>query len=88
MGVLNEWMTLNNKCIPNHVTIKLEFLVQAARPNPTQATPTHKLITDKPIIKVPGCPPIAEVMTGVITYMVHVECIRGGAMVLNCLPWS
>ncbi|SFV58978.1 Uptake hydrogenase small subunit precursor [hydrothermal vent metagenome] len=43
--------------------------VQAARPNPTQATPTHKLITDKPIIKVPGCPPIAEVMTGVITYM-------------------
>ena len=25
---------------------------------------------DKPIIKVPGCPPIAEVMTGVITYYV------------------
>jgi hydrogenase small subunit len=34
--------------------------VQAARPNPTQATPIHK---------VPGCPPIAEVMTGVLTYM-------------------
>ena len=34
-----------------------------------QATPIHKVITDKPIIKVPGCPPIAEVMTGVITYM-------------------
>nr|MCU0856344.1 hydrogenase small subunit [Paracoccaceae bacterium] len=43
--------------------------VQAAKPNPTQATPVHKVITDKPIIKVPGCPPIAEVMTGVITYM-------------------
>ncbi|QXP85150.1 hydrogenase small subunit [Methylococcus sp. Mc7] len=43
--------------------------VQAARPNPTQATPIHKVITDKPIIKVPGCPPIAEVMTGVVTYM-------------------
>jgi hydrogenase small subunit len=43
--------------------------VQAAAPNPTQATPVHKVITDKPIIKVPGCPPIAEVMTGVITYM-------------------
>ena len=43
--------------------------VQAARPNPTQAVPIHKVITDKPIIKVPGCPPIAEVMTGVITYM-------------------
>jgi hydrogenase small subunit len=44
--------------------------VQAAKPNPTNATPVHKVITDKPVIKVPGCPPIAEVMTGVITYMV------------------
>lgn len=43
--------------------------VQAARPNPTQATPIHEVIRDKPIIKVPGCPPIPEVMTGVITYM-------------------
>jgi hydrogenase small subunit len=43
--------------------------VQAAAPNPTRATPVHEVITDKPIIKVPGCPPIAEVMTGVITYM-------------------
>ncbi|MBE1236494.1 hydrogenase small subunit [Phaeovibrio sulfidiphilus] len=43
--------------------------VQAARPNPTQATPVHKVITDRPVIKVPGCPPIAEVMTAVITYM-------------------
>jgi hydrogenase small subunit len=43
--------------------------VQAAHPNPTRAMPIHKVITDKPIIKVPGCPPIAEVMTGVITYM-------------------
>lgn len=43
--------------------------VQAARPNPTQAVPIHKVIKDKPIIKVPGCPPIPEVMTAVITYM-------------------
>jgi hydrogenase small subunit len=43
--------------------------VQAAKPNPTQAVPIHKVITDKPIIKVPGCPPIAEVMTAVVTYM-------------------
>ncbi|GHT81069.1 hydrogenase small subunit [Betaproteobacteria bacterium] len=43
--------------------------VQAAYPNPTRATPVHKVITDKPIIKVPGCPPIAEVMTAVVTYM-------------------
>jgi hydrogenase small subunit len=43
--------------------------VQAAKPNPTQATPIHKVITDKPIVRVPGCPPIAEVMTAVVTYM-------------------
>ena len=43
--------------------------VQAAKPNPTRATPIHKVITDKPIVKVPGCPPIAEVMTGVVTYI-------------------
>jgi hydrogenase small subunit len=49
--------------------------VQAARPNPTQAVPIHKMpgIPDKPIIKVPGCPPIAEVMTAVITYMITFE---------------
>ena len=44
--------------------------VQAARPNPTRATPVHKLITDKPIVNVPGCPPIAEVMAAVLVYMV------------------
>ena len=44
--------------------------VQAARPNPTQATPIDKVITDKPIIKVPGCPPIPDVMSAIITYMV------------------
>jgi hydrogenase small subunit len=47
--------------------------VQAAKPNPTQATPVDKVIFNKPIIKVPGCPPIAEVMTGVITYMLTFE---------------
>ncbi|MDR2239849.1 MAG: hydrogenase small subunit [Zoogloeaceae bacterium] len=44
--------------------------VQAAKPNPTRATPVADVITDKPIIKVPGCPPIPEVMAAVITYMV------------------
>ncbi len=43
--------------------------VQAAKPNPTRATPIDRVITGKPIIKVPGCPPIAEVMTGVVTYL-------------------
>ena len=43
--------------------------VQAAKPNPTKATPIHEVILDKPVIKIPGCPPIAEVMTGVISYI-------------------
>ncbi len=43
--------------------------VQAAKPNPTSATPIHKLIKGKPIIKVPGCPPIGEVMAGVIVHL-------------------
>jgi len=44
--------------------------VQSAKPNPTSATPIHKLVSGKPIIKVPGCPPIGEVMAGVIVHVV------------------
>jgi hydrogenase small subunit len=43
--------------------------VQNARPNPTGAEPVHKIVTNKPIINVPGCPPISEVMTGVLAYI-------------------
>ena len=43
--------------------------IQAADPNPTGATPIHEVISGKPIIKVPGCPPIAEVMAGVIVHI-------------------
>ena len=43
--------------------------VQSAKPNPTTATPIHKIIKDKPIIRVPGCPPIGEVMAGVIVHV-------------------
>ena len=44
--------------------------VQAAKPNPTNATPIHKIIKNKPIIRVPGCPPIGEVMAGIIVHVV------------------
>ncbi|WP_445956719.1 hydrogenase small subunit [Yeosuana sp.] len=44
--------------------------IQAAKPNPTKATPIHKIVKNKPIIKVPGCPPIGEVMAGVIIHVV------------------
>jgi hydrogenase small subunit len=43
--------------------------IQAANPNPTKATPLHKVINGKPIINVPGCPPIAEVMAGVVVHL-------------------
>jgi len=37
-----------------------------AYPNPTGAVPVSEIITDKPIINVPGCPPIPVVITGVL----------------------
>ncbi len=42
--------------------------IQAARPNPTQSVAVSKVVSGKPIIKVPGCPPIPEVITGVIMH--------------------
>jgi hydrogenase small subunit len=43
--------------------------IQAAAPNPTRATPVHQIISGKPVVNVPGCPPIAEVMTGTIVHL-------------------
>jgi hydrogenase small subunit len=43
--------------------------VQAASPNPTGAKPVHKVISGKPVINVQGCPPIADVMAGVIVHL-------------------
>ena len=42
--------------------------IQSAKPNPTNATAIHKLIS-KPVINVPGCPPIGDVMTSVVTHV-------------------
>ena len=47
--------------------------VQAANPNPTGANGIHKVIKGTPIINVQGCPPIADVMAGVIIYMLTFE---------------
>ncbi len=44
--------------------------IPAAYPNPTKAKPITHFVKDKPIILVPGCPPIAEVMTGVIAHII------------------
>lgn len=43
--------------------------VQAAKPNPTGATPVHRIISGKPVVNVQGCPPIAEVMAGVVVHL-------------------
>ena len=43
--------------------------VQAADPTPTGAQPVHKVIQGKPVINVQGCPPIAEVMAGVVVHI-------------------
>ncbi len=40
----------------------------AAIPNPTGAVAIGDLVRDKPVINIPGCPPIPEVITGVIAY--------------------
>jgi hydrogenase small subunit len=39
-----------------------------AHPNPTGAVPVTALINDKPIVNVPGCPPIPIVITGVLAH--------------------
>jgi hydrogenase small subunit len=37
-----------------------------AHPNPTEARPVSAIIGDRPIINVPGCPPVPEVITGTL----------------------
>lgn len=43
--------------------------IPAAKPNPTGAVPVSEIITDKPIINVPGCPPIPVVISGVLAHV-------------------
>ena len=57
-------------CVRQNFTHITSQYTQQLILNPTQATPIDKVITDKPIIKVPGCPPIPDVMSAIITYMV------------------
>ena len=52
----------------NTVPVPLGGGVQAANPNPTNTVSVSEVVSGKKIIKVPGCPPIPEVMTGVIMH--------------------
>ncbi|MCZ7653956.1 MAG: hydrogenase small subunit [Rhodocyclaceae bacterium] len=42
--------------------------IPAALPNPTGAVPVSAIIKDKPVLNVPGCPPIPVVITGVLAH--------------------
>jgi len=42
--------------------------IPQANPNPTGAVSVSEIIKDKPIINVPGCPPIPVVITGVLAH--------------------
>jgi len=42
--------------------------IPKARPNPTDAVAVDDIIKDKPIIHIPGCPPIPVVITGVLAH--------------------
>jgi hydrogenase small subunit len=43
--------------------------IPGANPNPTGAVPITDIVKDKPVINISGCPPIAEAMTGTISYL-------------------
>ena len=40
-----------------------------AQPNPTGAVAIGELVRDKPVVNIPGCPPIPVVMTGVLAHV-------------------
>lgn len=42
--------------------------IPMAKPNPTGAVSVADLVKDKPIVNVPGCPPIPVVITGVLSH--------------------
>ncbi|OJW94566.1 hydrogenase small subunit [Thiobacillus sp. 65-1402] len=42
--------------------------IPRANPNPTGAVPVSDIVKDKPIVNIPGCPPIPVVMTGVLAH--------------------
>lgn len=43
--------------------------ISAAKPNPTGSVPVTEVVKDVPVVLVPGCPPIAEVMVGALLHL-------------------
>jgi len=44
--------------------------IPKAHPNPTGAVGVEDVITDKPIVNIPGCPPIPDVLSGVLVHFI------------------
>jgi hydrogenase small subunit len=44
--------------------------IPKAHPNPTGAVGVEDLVTGKPIVNIPGCPPVPEVLSGVLVHFV------------------
>jgi len=40
-----------------------------AQPNPTGAVPISELVKGKPVINIPGCPPLPQAMAGTLTHL-------------------
>lgn len=47
--------------------------INGASPNPTEAVAIKDVVLDKPVIDVPGCPPIAEVISAVVVHYLTFE---------------
>lgn len=43
--------------------------IQAAKPNPTGSAGVSRYISARAVVNVPGCPPVPEVMTGVVMHL-------------------
>ncbi|MEJ2634988.1 MAG: hydrogenase small subunit [Calditrichia bacterium] len=44
--------------------------ITTADPNPTECKPIYKIITDKQVVNVSGCPPIPDVIMGTIVHLI------------------
>lgn len=40
-----------------------------ARPNPTGAVPVSTLVKDRPVVNIPGCPPLPQAMAGTLVHL-------------------
>jgi hydrogenase small subunit len=49
--------------------------VTTAYPNPTGCKPIYKLVSQKQVVNISGCPPIADVISGVLVYFVTFDAL-------------